>query len=454
MWVRPRRPYKQHVPSQDPPLPGLLVRSARRRENSALYIETRELWKKPNLNTDVNMSGLWKSAAETQKLQEANIPDSEPEPQPLSHYDPSIQRSKTTTGPPRLLAQRPPRRSRRITALPDIVEDPQPLPDKRGTLGIFQFPWGERSDVAWVQPRPAILTSIPGTMAARRSVMADALQNRASQLELQEYSSSFFDDYDDEDQSESDYSEYEGSESDDEGFDESTLWEIASLLQTDDVPSRFSMFPSQLNAAGYMVADYLTEEPEQYDNAVTYQNILDSIEEPEGLQEMPNLTPPAQSPKRTQSTLWQATRETEVALTRNGKGLPQPEDWQVYDQMTQTTRVRSVVKAPAQPAVIESETLWVPTTSEMEGSKYPMWNPPVISEPSMSSAPEVVSPRTSWQMSLWKPEQQPRKGEHGVGLPQPQGWERYVIVESTVRAKPRLSEPAVVESLELWQAPR
>ncbi|ROV87416.1 hypothetical protein VMCG_10715 [Cytospora schulzeri] len=449
LWVRPEKPYAQHLPCRDPPLPGLSVRPARRTDNITLHIESRQLWQKPTINVGSNACGLWRSPVDLQKLKEAATPA--PAAQPPSYYNPGIQRSKTTTGS-RPLTQRPPRRSRRITALPDIVEDPQPLPDKRGTLGIFQFPWGERSDVAWVQPRPAMFMAMPGTMSTQPPVISDA--DRASQLELQEYSSSFFDDYDDEDQSESDYSDYEGSESDDEGFDESTLWEIASLLKSDDVPSRFSMFPQQVNAAGYMVADYLTEEPEQYDDSVTRQSILDSVEEPDGLQEMPSPMPPAKSPKRTQSMLWQATRGTEDAVTRNGKGLPQPEDWHVYAQVL------------AQPAVIESRTLWTPTLPKMEGSKSLMWAPTRATEsPTMELqdistlssepfAPKAMSTRSVWETPLWNfSEQPPRKGEHGVGLPQPQGWKSYEIFRSTVRTKSRPSEPASVESMNLWRAP-
>lgn len=465
MWVRLEKPYKQHLPCQDPPLPGLSVRPARRMDGTPLCIESRELWRKTTLKTAAKKSGLWKSPAELQQFQEAEIPTPAPKTQPASYHNPGIQRSKTTTGS-RPLTQRPPRRSRRITTLPDIIEDPQPLPDKRGTLGIFQFPWGERSDVAWVQPPPEMFMVLPGTAAARESAMADAVEERANQLELQEYSSSFFDDFDDEIRSESDYSDYADSESDDEGFDESTLWEIASLLQTDDVPSRFSMFPPQMNAAGYMVADYLTEEPEQYDNSVTFQTILDSIEEPEGLQEMSSPIPPAKSPKRTQSTLWQATMETEESLARGGKGLPQPPNWKVDSQMTETMRARSMVKVPAQPAVIKSDTLWVPTISKVEGSKSHMWAQLINPEPSMpesgdiinstsvSSAPKVMSPKTAWEMPLWKFDKPARKGEHGLGLPQPQDWESYELIKSTVRARTRLSRPTVIESLDLWQAPR
>ncbi len=57
-----------------------------------------------------------------------------------------------------------------------------------------------------------------------------------SDPEPAEYSSSFFDEYED------DYEEGSEVNSDDD-FDESTLWEIATLLNSQDVPSRNSLFP-------------------------------------------------------------------------------------------------------------------------------------------------------------------------------------------------------------------
>lgn len=57
-----------------------------------------------------------------------------------------------------------------------------------------------------------------------------------SDTEPAEYSSSFFDDY------EEDYEGGSEANSDDD-FDEATLWEIATLLDSQDVPSRNSLFP-------------------------------------------------------------------------------------------------------------------------------------------------------------------------------------------------------------------
>ncbi|KAK4157030.1 hypothetical protein C8A00DRAFT_40513 [Chaetomidium leptoderma] len=161
--------------------------------------------------------------------------------------------SKTTAPsqkPPRPVTQRPPRRSKRVTLLPDIIENPEPLPDKRGTLGIFQFPWGEKSNTASMQPRPSVYMAMPGTMTTGGPSLGAAADSRSTQFEQTEYSSSFFDDYDDEVEMDSDE---EGS---DDGFDDSTLWEIASLLKTDSVPSRDSLLPTPSES---VVGDYIDE---------------------------------------------------------------------------------------------------------------------------------------------------------------------------------------------------
>ena len=62
----------------------------------------------------------------------------------------------------------------------------------------------------------------------------------------EEYSSSFFDDYDEQDyQSDSTSLDADSpsDEASDDGFDDSTLWEIANLLDSSEVPSRHSLLP-------------------------------------------------------------------------------------------------------------------------------------------------------------------------------------------------------------------
>ncbi|KAK4194667.1 hypothetical protein QBC40DRAFT_238069 [Triangularia verruculosa] len=240
-------------------LPSLSVRPMPRKELAPLQIHSTHLWRKPYVNTSRSSTGLWKP------VWASAAPPAEPVKRVSQVAAPQPQKA------PRPVTQRPPRRNKRVTLLPDIIENPVPLPDKRGTLGIFQFPWGEKSDTASIQARPPVSMAMPGTMTSGGPV-------RSQQNELSEYSSSFFDDYDDEDDV------IDGMNSDeeggDDGFDESTLWEIASLLKVDNVPSRSSLVPSEDSILG----DYVDElESDDEDQSSREQSIVIGLAEPREL---------------------------------------------------------------------------------------------------------------------------------------------------------------------------
>lgn len=206
--------------SRSPEPPAKNLRSALRQIGVEMILSSGDLWSKPSPNVrsgSVLVQGLWASE--------------------------SVRASTVKARP---VTQRPPRRSKRITLLADIVENPEPLPNKRDTLGIFQFPWGERSDTAMPQQtyNPFFQTG-PALNAA--------LDSRSRQLEpdsLEYSSTSFFEDYDEEDELGSDMT----SESEDE-FDETTLWEIASMLKSTDVPSKDSLLPP-IRSSEDIVDDY------------------------------------------------------------------------------------------------------------------------------------------------------------------------------------------------------
>ncbi|KAK3303338.1 uncharacterized protein B0T15DRAFT_402216 [Chaetomium strumarium] len=208
------------------PLPGLSVRPAKRTEEAPLRIESSLLWRKPYQAANRSTSGLWRP------LWASAAPPAEP-----ITRTPSKMTSSTSPSPkpPRPVTQRPPRRNKRVTLLPDILESPKPLPDRQGTLGIFQFPWGEKSDTASIQARPTMFMAMPGTMTSGGPSLGAAAFKPPEPASG--YSSSFFDDYDDEEDDDPILDSDEEDGSDDDGFDETTLWEIASLLKTDSVPS-------------------------------------------------------------------------------------------------------------------------------------------------------------------------------------------------------------------------
>jgi hypothetical protein len=231
LWTAVKKPPKQVELSSLPAAIHPPMQRKRIDTSSSVLpeIESLNLWSKPlrssKLKSTVSSTGLW---------------------QPITRSRASSALStisqRTSQKPARPLTVRPPRRTRRVTALPDIVEDPQPLPDKRGTLGIFQFPWGERSDTASIMPQyraPPIFMAMPGTMTSsrggNRGVLNATLDTRARELAAEEYEGSFFDAYDDEEgEGDSDFDEDgEGEDDEEVDFDESTLWEIASLLKTD-----------------------------------------------------------------------------------------------------------------------------------------------------------------------------------------------------------------------------
>ncbi|KAK2626142.1 hypothetical protein QTJ16_004404 [Diplocarpon rosae] len=135
----------------------------------------------------------------------------------------------------RPLTQRPQRKFRRISCLPDIVESPIPVPNRRKSLGIFQFPWGETSDQPVYEPNFNFNLSVVPVLP----VLSTNLNAHFKQLEPVR-SPSVLDDYEYEDE------DLDGIENDDEldEFDESTLFEIASLLHSSDVPSKASLLPS------------------------------------------------------------------------------------------------------------------------------------------------------------------------------------------------------------------
>ncbi|KAI1175913.1 hypothetical protein F4777DRAFT_294097 [Nemania sp. FL0916] len=174
-------------------------------------------------------------------------------------------RPRSMESPTRPVTIRPPRKNKRVTLLPDIIENPEPLPHKRDTLGIFQFPWGEKSEHATVQPRQdQRFMAMPRTMATRVPASNTLTNATINQLEGTEYSSSFFDEYDDEDGD--NFSDFSSSGDDD--FDETTVWEVVSPLQTERIPPQNGLSPTVWDASPSKDVSVLDE----YMTDITYDN--------------------------------------------------------------------------------------------------------------------------------------------------------------------------------------
>ncbi|OTB02163.1 hypothetical protein M426DRAFT_204130 [Hypoxylon sp. CI-4A] len=346
-------------------LPSVSVRPATRKIWGPLPIESSRLWEKPVKAGNVGIAdGMWKK------------------------FDPS-QGDITITRP---LATRPPRKNKRVTALPDILENPEPLPDKRGTLGLFQFPWGEKSENASVQPRSTrMFMAMPGTMTTGGPSINLALDARSRQLETEEFTTSFFDDYEAEEEGDN----FDFSDSDDgDDFDENTLWEIASLLKTERLPSKNSLLPlpeqdstsvlspgSPINATEMLVDEY-------HDDGLVQ-------EEPIPVDRFSFSTSESVFP---QSLTWTAQPALEIHIF----GLPQPNPaiWNSY--MTEPSKT---VRSKAQfgdVLPIHSSSLWKSAPKDNGMSVGLLWSPrkPVHS---ISSAPVKAkkTPAPSMLPSLW-----------------------------------------------------
>ncbi|KAI8151216.1 hypothetical protein K4K54_011833 [Colletotrichum sp. SAR 10_86] len=354
-------------------LPGLSVRPAARKTSEPLVIESFQLWQSDH------------TAAK--KLRDS--------------FTKSLWRASFVAEPPktqaRPLTQRPPRRSKRITALPDILENPEPLPDKRGTLGIFQFPWGEKSDTATVQPRPRqMFMAMPGTMSTGGSAVRAALEARAQQLQAQEYSSSFFDDYDEEEEGDDEVSDLDEDDESDDGFDETTLWEIASLLQSDQVPSKNSLLPQpQYYRPDSLVEDeYVSQGSSEYPS----EDEKTANDEDDTKHDSMVITVAAEevrSSPETSSLLWTGKPKRFVSV-RLPPGLPQPDarTWTAYmDTMNAPPRVQTQL---LEPAIIHSNNLWIAPLKLVETSNSgTLWT---RSQPKTMATP-VTKPQT--MKSLW-----------------------------------------------------
>lgn len=386
LWTPPAA--SKNSPDTDLDLPGLSVRPAQRREWTSLKITSTQLWRKPVFKVR-STTDLWRpvwASLQSHPKQVSSRPVS------LSAQPSSSTQSQPSQKPPRPVTQRPPRRNRRVTLLPDIVENPEPLPGKRGTLGIFQFPWGERSDTASVQSVPRVM-AMPGTMTSgggQASIQSRPIVPSQQFEAADEYSSSFFDDYDD-DLGMDD----EGEDSSDDGFDETTLWEIASLLKTDnrDLPSKYSLFPPPLAMDSSVMDDYLENmaSDDESESMNSEHSIVIALED-EGI--FLNQSP--------EPRLWQGPVWMTPSKGNHGKGLPSPDQtaWERYSSFVEVAKVKRCRVEPT--PTVSSNHLWR-ADGEAAGG---LWQRPRRTFPSLGDASglfKVKSRRTEYQTTTQQP---------------------------------------------------
>ncbi|KAI0601939.1 hypothetical protein F4775DRAFT_290977 [Biscogniauxia sp. FL1348] len=425
LWTAPAK--QPASPDRVVDLPGLTVRPLSRKSLDELKIESSQLWQKPR-KPDGNghvAKGMWKK----------NVPQKHALPQQI------ITRPVTI---------RPPRRSKRISLLPDILESPKPLPDKRGTLGIFQFPWGERSEHPTIQSRPnQIPMAMPGTMTTGGPTFSAALDARARQIEASEYSSSFFDEYDEEDGDNFEY--YTDSEDEDDGFDETTLWEIASLLRS-EVPSQDRLLLSPRDLAALNAAA-LAEYGADVLSDLGRDDKLPQEEASAPEESVPEFLPASTyNPVAQKSLLW--TPRSNQNVDRQQSFLPMPEKttWDFYISYANNgARARPRAQEPVH---IESNSLWEPNKKISVMSRNGLlWTSPESTTAALDS-PETRTNKAAAGVSLLWEQPQSVSVHSTHGLPQPDitMWQSYIPeAGSVVRSQPRTEEKTPsIESLSLW----
>ncbi|OAQ96514.1 hypothetical protein LLEC1_01771 [Akanthomyces lecanii] len=385
-----------------------------------------------------------------------------------SQFSPAV--SEQRQSPRRPVTQKPPRRSRRITLLPDIPESPKPLPYKRDTLGVFQFPWGETSDIPTLQPQRSSVFPVPHPGATLNEVpLAQPFpRSQGPASPYQTYPTSFFDHYSDDElpAPDSDGSTGGYSDDEDEAFDETTLWEIANLLRTSAIPSRNSLFPGSEDyrppsRAGFVSADETT--------ILSVRHLPTADLEDSTLGNTDKELPPL---PLSDKAVWNS--DTMYATLTRSAGLAQPDEktWMHYlGKQAETLRA---APRKSEPATITSASLWSPTPKKAGSIHEPLtqglWQStkevPASPASSTLSTPFLASPAslaesnitemsvpamaTTESPGLWK--RPAPVARVTFGLPQDdEQWGRYTAKKAqTSRPKPRSSAQDVIHSDRLW----
>ncbi|KHN99109.1 uncharacterized protein MAM_02807 [Metarhizium album ARSEF 1941] len=359
---------------------------------------------------------------------------------------------------------RPPRRSRRISPLPDILENPEPLENKRDTLGIFRFPWGERSDTA--TPHISLQNRVfmpPGSVSRGGPPIYPTLEQQAQVIGSQQQQSSFFDHHSEEEAFEDIFedSDNTGSDDDDDAFDETTLWEIASLLKSDRVPSRESLFPSN-EPVTYDAPPRLSvvQGPANHDrpSPVPPARQVTEMEDWGFFKEEPS-SPPLPRRKSLspifppETTLW--VYNVCMPPSPAHHGLFQDDElWETY-----VDSHHPVTRAPLRQnkaSNITSTSLWSKraTKADMPPLTH-LWPGQSQSQPIVESIvqiKEVSRPSVPVPQPLWSaPKSIPGNGALGLPQPEPEHWNQYIDLGGRVLC-PRLQnkEHLAIESSSLW----
>ncbi|KAI8957845.1 hypothetical protein F5Y11DRAFT_65225 [Daldinia sp. FL1419] len=357
--------WKPQPPAQSLSSTGLWAGVTRQPQMDITSLELRSLPSRPTIRKAwaplaIESSRLWEKTLESSKVGAENglwqkyTPPQKPEA------------GRTVARP---VTVRPPRRNKRVSLLPDILENPEPLPEKRGTLGLFQFPWGEKSESASIQlpPPTRMYTAMPGTMTTGAPATSIFPNSRTSQEDDNEFTTSFFDDYEAEEEGDNFDSFDDFIDSDGEDFDENTLWEIASLLRSgSEVTSRDSLLLfAQQRSPSIKSPSYVDDIDVIVDG---YNDDDAAVEEPIPVEQFRKPTSELVPP---QAMLWTPGPKPLVSRVF---GLPQPDlaTWESYK--TELTGRAKSNRRIEEATLIQSVKSWEPRTEGANFSTGLLWN--------------------------------------------------------------------------------
>ncbi|KAL7913246.1 hypothetical protein GGI35DRAFT_491419 [Trichoderma velutinum] len=342
---------------------------------------------------------------------------------------------------PRSVTRRPPRQSKRISALPDIVENPEPLAGKTGSLGIFQFAWGEKSDSARVPPR---MNGLSGTMSSGRARMNLPSTLLSSVQETQSnYLSAPVESFLDDDEMDNGLDNYEDEDYDD-GFDENTLWEIASLLESDLDGSRDDLF--------------MVGEEEYWEDQVSVADDIPSATSPveeatESVKEEAyDLIPVTLASENSSDisqvpTLWTGDMKGQ---TTKVLGLPQPSEgaWEYFAVAPRSARTISRIKE--EPAQLSSSSLWMAASA---GAMYTsgLWASLTAHHGEEKETKSAKISPSAIKSLVWSPLSSTKVSSFGLPQPDIRLWNAYIPQETrSVRKAIQMPQPATIASKSLW----
>jgi hypothetical protein len=280
-------------------------------------------------------------------------------------------------------------------------------------------------------------------------------------LQSQRQPSSFFDYYDEGILEDSDHESFYG-EDDDDSFDETTLWEIANLLRSDQVPSRESLFlgdaedgPRSFAAQGPTLS--IVPSSVSLEQQVSEEEDSESIQSAESTP--PLLRRQSSSPTLppTETPLWVSTAYMPSTTETAAQGLFQDDKlWDTYVK-EQFTIVRATRRQAKRASKITSTSLWIPSTTKSTQSTAHLWSVDLKSQLSVKEpvvqVEEISPPETPEAETLWSAPTSTAATNKAVGLPQPasDAWGRYTDLETTKTSSRSLEKESLsIESTSLW----